>query len=336
MKLVTRRMWGGPASIGGYANPTRGCVAHYNGGAIGLIKPGKPHAACYDYVRRVHRQHLNQGWAGIGYAFLACPHGYVFEGRGLSHQQAAQPGGNSTWYSIQMMVGGGEQPTDLQIQAWRDCRTYIRQRRAVAAAIRGHYQFVSTSCPGTPTKRLIANGTLAGSGSGTPAPGGGSVTVPHMTTVRPVDEQQKAVNRLGYEPELDVDDVFGPLTLKGVEWLQEELGVTVDGLWGKVTEAAYLKRIGGSAPKPPAKPFPLARGHWFGPPSSDDRNHSGYYWPADRPHIKEIQGKVGAKKDGRYGPKTKAAVTAWQRKAGFTGRAVDGLTGPNTWGRMFG
>jgi peptidoglycan hydrolase-like protein with peptidoglycan-binding domain len=332
-------MWGGPSSIGGYANPTQGCVPHYNGGAIGLIKPGKPHLACYDYVRRVHRQHLNQGWAGGGYSFLSCPHGYVFEMRGLDHQQAAQPGGNSTWYSIQMMVGGSEEPTALQVQAWRDCRTYIRQRRRVAAAIRGHFQFVSTSCPGTPTKRLISNGTLAGSGSGTPAPGGGSGTVPHMTSVRPVDAQQEAVNRLGYTPRLKVDGDFGPLTLKGVEWLQGALGVPVDGLWGTVTEAAYLKRIGTAAPKPSPKPkpvsFPLARGHWYGPESRDSRNHSGY-WKVDQAAIRQIQAKVGVKQTGRYDGRTKTAVAAWQRKAGFTGRDVDGLTGPKTWGRMFG
>ncbi|MFE6305049.1 N-acetylmuramoyl-L-alanine amidase [Nocardiopsis sp. NPDC057823] len=330
MKLITRKMWGGPASIGSYANPTKGCVAHYNGGAIGLI--GKPHLACYDYVRRVHRQHLNQGWAGGGYSALACPHGYVFEMRGLDRQQAAQPGGNSTWYSIQMMVGGNEKPTPEMIQAWRDYRTYIRQRRAVASAIRGHYQFISTSCPGTPTKRLIADGTLAGAGSGTPAPGGGSGgggTVPHMTSVRPVRDQQEAVNDLGYTPRLEVDGKFGKLTLAGVEWLQEELGVTVDGLWGKVTEAAYLKRTGG------AEPYPLPAGHWYGPESVDPRNHSGF-WERDRPAIRKIQDKVGVKKDGRYGPKTKDGVAAWQRRAGFTGRDVDGLTGPKTWRKMFG
>ena len=58
MKLVTRKQWKGPANIGSSANPTRGCVAHYNGGPIGL--KGKPHSACLDYVRRVHRQHLAQ------------------------------------------------------------------------------------------------------------------------------------------------------------------------------------------------------------------------------------------------------------------------------------
>jgi hypothetical protein len=169
MKLVTRAQWGGPSNIGSSANPTRGCVAHYNGGPIGL--KDKAHSACLDYVRRVHRMHLGQGWAGIGYSFLVCQHGYVIEGRGLSRTQAAQPGGNTSHYSIQMMVGGAEEPTDAQVQAWRDARAYIRRMRSVSGHVGKHSDFISTSCAGVPTNRLVASGALAGRGSSAPAPG---------------------------------------------------------------------------------------------------------------------------------------------------------------------
>lgn len=55
------------------------------------------------------------------------------------------------------------------------------------------------------------------------------------------------------------------------------------------------KRVSVHHPAPaPAKPkpgfpaFPLPSGHWFGVPSSDPRNHSGY-WPADRPKVSQWQ-----------------------------------------------
>ncbi|MFJ9554419.1 peptidoglycan-binding protein [Nocardiopsis sp. NPDC101807] len=132
----------------------------------------------------------------------------------------------------------------------------------------------------------------------------------------------------GRQPELKVDGDFGLRTLEGVEWFQGQVGVTVDGLWGKDTEAA---------PKPPGKKkFPLASGHyWYGPESSNARNHSGY-WERGRSAIRDIQSEVGVKKNGRYRPRAKAAVADFQRRARFTGRNVDGLTGLKTWRRVFG
>ncbi|MGH7745201.1 MAG: hypothetical protein ACREQ5_10445, partial [Candidatus Dormibacteria bacterium] len=46
------------------------------------------------------------------------------------------------------------------------------------------------------------------------------------------------------------------------------------------------------------EPFPLAPGDWYGRPSADDHNHSGYFWPADRPGIQKIQAKYGIVQDG--------------------------------------
>lgn len=81
-----------------------------------------------------------------------------------------------------------------------------------------------------------------------------------------------------------------------------------------------------------ASKFPLPSGHWFGTPSSNDKNHSGYYSESERPHIKKIQSKVGVSSDGMYGPKTKEAVISYQKKNGLV---ADGLVGINTWNKMF-
>lgn len=313
MKLVRRSQWGGPTSIGSRANPTRGCVAHYNGGPIGL--KGRPHSACLDYVRRVHRQHLNQSWAGIGYSFLACPHGCVIEGRGLGRAQAAQPGGNTTHYSIQMMVGGNEEPTAVQVQAWRDARAYIRANRSVSAHVGKHSDFIATSCAGVPTNRLLASGALGGSGSSTPVSGG-------MTSVRPVGSQQTLVNAAGYSPRLIVDDLWGPLTDAGVRWYQHQLGVTVDGLWGPATDAAHKRKAGAPSKPAPAPSVPRWPGVYFRTPPIT-RHDSVRIW----------QSRMRARGwsiivDGAYGPASQRVCRQFQQEKRLS---VDGIVGPATW-----
>lgn len=87
------------------------------------------------------------------------------------------------------------------------------------------------------------------------------------------------------------------------------------------------------APRPDVPSFPLPRGHWYGRPARNPRNHSGYHWPADRPGIRRAQQRLADRGwrigvDGYYGPRTEDVVTAFQREKGLT---VDGLLGPVTW-----
>jgi putative chitinase len=49
--------------------------------------------------------------------------------------------------------------------------------------------------------------------------------------------------------------------------------------------------------------------------------------------VKKIQEKLGVEPTGNFGPKTKAAVIAWQKQNGLTD---DGIVGDGTWGKMFG
>lgn len=48
--------------------------------------------------------------------------------------------------------------------------------------------------------------------------------------------------------------------------------------------------------------------------------------------VKRVQAKVGVPADGDFGPKTLAAVKAWQKAHGLS---VDGMVGPATWKKMF-
>lgn len=160
MQIVKRSAFGWGSSGASHAKPTRGLVIHYDGSNQGLA--GKEHAACVDYWRRTRRFHMGaaRGWADIGYSFGACPHGKVFEGRGLNRMQAAQPSGNSTYYSVTLMSGPDEDPTLAQIEAVRKLRAWL-MGQGVGELVKGHRDFYSTSCPGDRLYRLIKNGAFA-------------------------------------------------------------------------------------------------------------------------------------------------------------------------------
>ena len=89
-----------------------------------------------------------------------------------------------------------------------------------------------------------------------------------------------------------------------------------------VTSAASGLRVKG--------PFPLPKGHWYGTDDKTDRSHSGAR-AKDRTAVKQIQAEAGTGVDGRFGPATKRAVQAWQRRHGLT---PDGLVGAATWAAM--
>ncbi|WP_296683418.1 peptidoglycan-binding protein [Flavobacterium sp.] len=49
--------------------------------------------------------------------------------------------------------------------------------------------------------------------------------------------------------------------------------------------------------------------------------------------VKKLQEKLGIEAIGKFGPKTDAAVKAWQTANGLT---ADGIVGDGTWGKLFG
>ena len=49
--------------------------------------------------------------------------------------------------------------------------------------------------------------------------------------------------------------------------------------------------------------------------------------------VRKLQEKLGVDPIGKFGPKTDAAVKAWQSANGLT---PDGIVGPNTWAKLFG
>jgi hypothetical protein len=157
MKLVTRAQWGarnyrlpsGATLYGG--SRRRGVKLHYLGSAYS----DRTHDKCDDYVRSLQASHMDgNGWSDIGYSFVVCTHGYVYEGRGLRRRNSAN--GNTTLneqdYAVCLLVGssGLTQPTDAQLHGARDAIDYCRSEGPAGTWVGGHRDGFATSCPGDP------------------------------------------------------------------------------------------------------------------------------------------------------------------------------------------
>ncbi|WP_431872941.1 peptidoglycan recognition protein family protein [Nocardiopsis eucommiae] len=161
-KYVSRSDLGWGSSPAEQANPRSGLVIHYDSSDQNLAN--KNHSSCVTYWRNTRSFHTgpSRGWADIGYSWMACPHGYVLEGRGLYRTQAAQPGGNSSHYSCTLATGPSDPITPDQINAVRQLRQWLMEPdTSISGKVLGHRDFISTSCPGDKAYALVKDGTFA-------------------------------------------------------------------------------------------------------------------------------------------------------------------------------
>ncbi|MFE7462428.1 peptidoglycan recognition protein family protein [Nocardiopsis terrae] len=317
MILRPRSYFGWGSSGADYANPRSGLVVHYNGGPTYL----KTQADCVRYWKGVRSQHVNSnGWADLGYSFGVAVNGEVFTGRGLNRYQAAQgtTSGNSNYYSVSLMIGGSEQPTDEQIQAVRDLRAYL-MARGNSGTVLGHKDFVSTSCPGEPAYALVRNGTFGGPGNGTPTTGSGSgeYRPENGDGLYMLYEYGDAIKPLQKALGVDTDGYYGPDTEAAVRAYQKANGLDVDGIAGPQT----LTHLGldVSAPKPDS-----GVPSWPGVYLSDYTAHSSArVW---QQRMKDRGWSITV--DGKYGPASARVASQFQAEKRL---GVDGVVGPDTW-----
>jgi hypothetical protein len=250
VKLEKRSTFGWPATAAGYAPCKTGLVVHYDGSNQGLAK--KPHDKCREYWRNTRRFHMSsaRGWLDIGYSFAVCPHGYVFEGRGWQRSQAAQPGGNTTWTSCTFMSGPDEAPTEKQITAFKELRAWLRGK-GLGSAVRGHRDFISTSCPGGKLYTLVKDGSLKGAPSRPstpkPPPSKPQETAPPfpgrlLRNASPIMHGadvlawQRQMRRRGWS--VTTDGYYGPQSEGTCRAFQRDKRLAVDGVVGPKTWAA--------------------------------------------------------------------------------------------------
>ncbi|HSP77576.1 MAG TPA: peptidoglycan-binding protein [Myxococcaceae bacterium] len=130
--------------------------------------------------------------------------------------------------------------------------------------------------------------------------------------------RQNKLKAAGFNPGA-ADGHFGPKTLAAVKAFQRAKGLETDGIVGPKTWSALNKA---TAPKPPDSSGgsgPTLREGARGEP------------------VRALQNRLNALgfnaggADGSFGPKTLAAVKAFQRAKGLT---PDGVVGPKTWDKL--
>ncbi|WP_199422964.1 peptidoglycan-binding protein [Actinotalea solisilvae] len=118
------------------------------------------------------------------------------------------------------------------------------------------------------------------------------------------------------------DGLFGSRTRAAVIAFQRSHGLVPDGIVGPLTWAAIVVAAnGGSSVAAPSATIPAAQ------------VARGIRQGASGTSVAVIQRIVGVDADGRFGPRTKAAVRAWQAAHGLV---ADGIVGPITWAAMNG
>ncbi|MFJ2017255.1 peptidoglycan-binding protein [Streptomyces nodosus] len=174
VKIISRAEWGarpwdndprssGPATVA-LASRTEWFV-HYDG-ATPIVRTG------YAIPRAIEAEHLANGWAGIGYSFVVDQAGNAYEGRGWGRVGAHCPGHNVSGLSVQIAIGGDQEPTPAALATARALYDEACERTGRKLAMKGHKDGFATLCPGTRLYAWVQAGMPAQGYKPAPNPGG--------------------------------------------------------------------------------------------------------------------------------------------------------------------
>lgn len=363
MKLVTRAAWGAKAPRYElvYIASTKGVKVHYEGAYVAksLSDPGA-HGSCAGHMRDIQASHLantTEDYSDIAYNAVVCPHGYVFEGRGL-HKKTAANGNqplNIKDYAVCAMVGssGLVQPPDAQLDGLVDAIQWLRSGGDAGTETLGHRDGYATLCPGGPLYAWVQAGAHRPDGTG---PSGG--TSGGDSGSSGIARYQVIINGLSYgygATGAHVTQVGKALTAKGYgrfysvgpgpEWTdsdtrafqayQLDLGYKgtaphedADGVPGEASLHQLLGVLPGKAAPSSIPPFP---------------GRSAFVLGKSNPAVTTLDGGLVKKGHVRHhagakytpGPlfseNTRLNVADFQRSVPALAGDADGYPGPETW-----
>ena len=290
----------------------RGIAVHYSD-TVGATD----HARCGGQVRSIQSYHQNvKNWNDIAYSFVVCQHGSAFEARGWGNRTAAQGSneGNDGYHAV-CYLSANEQLTAEGERAIADVINDCN-RLGWGGDVEPHKHFTMTDCPGGLLQDWVTNRGWLNPGAGQP---GGTTSEPNpvpppapsgpawYTRVLSKGMSGDDVKVVQRKVQAADDGVFGPNTEGKVRGWQKVHGLDPDGVVGPKTAAALGNAAAyGQVPS------------WYKDVLS--KGSKGTV-------VKIVQGKVGVKTDGDFGPNTDSAVRRFQSAHGLT---VDGLVGENT------
>lgn len=151
-KLVTRSAWGARPPKAVVALPperVRYLVVHYS---AANADEQALHRNCAARVRGIQAFHMDsRGWNDIAYNWLVCKHGYVFRGRGWRVKSAATGAANAYTVAVCFLgddTAGRDDVTASGRAAIRQVFAFMLRNTTHPFAVRGHRDFMATSCPG--------------------------------------------------------------------------------------------------------------------------------------------------------------------------------------------
>ena len=223
----------------------------------------------------IHKWHLNNGWAGIGYHFFVRKDGSIYRGRPEDTLGSHAKGANSD--SIGICAEGSymsETMPEAQKQAIKELVAHLKSKYGITK-IQRHKDITSTDCPGTnfPFNEIVNGGPApAPTPQPTPAPkqngddwvrclqeelnaqfGAGLVIDglrgPKTLNACPQVKKgakgnvtrliQERLNSVGFN--ISTDGIFGENTKNAVKVFQKNRGLTEDGIVGPNTWEWLLK-----------------------------------------------------------------------------------------------
>lgn len=123
----------------------------FNGGLTGRSRTDYiilHHRAGDGDAKSIHRQHLSQGWAGIGYHFYIRKNGEIYGGRPINTVGAHCVGYNNN--SVGVCFEGNfenEEMSALQLSGGTELVRYLKGKYPNAKIVR-HSDMMATACPG--------------------------------------------------------------------------------------------------------------------------------------------------------------------------------------------
>jgi hypothetical protein len=165
VNLVTRAQWGAKAfTCSTPVPPIDGLVVHYT---AANADEQADHKNCAARVRGIQSFHMSsttsdptKPWCDIAYNFLVCKHGSIFEGRGWNRKSGATGAANSHTIAI-CFLGDDTADRDDVTAAGRIALSEwinLALTKTGAKTVKGHRDYMSTSCPGNELEKWVNAG----------------------------------------------------------------------------------------------------------------------------------------------------------------------------------
>jgi hypothetical protein len=189
------------------------------------------------YIRNVQRYFMQEkGLSDIAYNWVIISDGTILEGRALRYRCAANgTADGNVKYAAVMFPGdyrtGANTLSSAQIESFRGLRQIVLGAAPQAKDVKPHGFFKPTECPGENVIAAIPSLIVPPQGPGLPPP---RPVLRRGSSGESVRCLQETLNNWG-GAKLTVDGVFGPVTEAAVIRFQKAHGLVVDGVVGNQT-----------------------------------------------------------------------------------------------------